>query len=130
MARNKFPKIETKCMREFHLALVQTWVFILISTPDQVKSEFANQHTKSSKSFLLVSLVHKHLKNGIKVWMKVSMHAKTSPSQEPDLMCKKSLFAQNGKKHILQQVSHGLWLFQKHARGPQPTCLESKQAQN
>lgn len=69
------------------------------------QSDFAIQHAKSSNSFHFIPMLHKHLTNGIDVWMMVNMHAKTSSSQEPDPMCKKSPFAWNGKKQILQGVS-------------------------
>lgn len=57
------------------------------------------------------------------------MHAKSPQSQEPDPMCKKALFAQNGKKQILPQgVSRPLFVPEGFL-GPRLTCLKSKQAQ-
>lgn len=58
--------------------------------------------------------------------MKVNMHAKTPPSQEPDAMCKKSLFAQNGKKQILQQGVSWPLVVPKTCYGPRQTCLQCK----
>lgn len=89
--------------------------------------DFVIQCTKSSNSFLLIPMVHKHFENGIVVVLEVNLNMETSPNRKFNAMCKNQLLPKMAKSKSCIRPSHCLWLIQIHATDQnQLTCVIKK----
>lgn len=100
----------------------------MMHKPDAHQSEFTIQNTKSSNSFLLIPMVHKHFENGILVGLEVNLDMESSLNRKLDAMCKNQLLPKMAKNRFYNRPSHCSWLLQIHARSKQ-TCMKCKQPQ-